>query len=86
LNRPTGSTDQGRSDGGGYRYPPKSAQVNFLCGKNDVRTAIQQFYTPKKTYTPQKKQISGHAPGTDWKDAEPIPENQGQYNCVGSTL
>ena len=37
---------QGRSDGGGYRYlyPPKSAQVNFLWGKNDVRTAIQQFY------------------------------------------
>ena len=35
--------------------PPKSAQVNFLWGKNDVRTAIQQFYTPKKTYTPQNK-------------------------------
>jgi len=30
--------------------PPKSAQVNFLWGKNDARTAIQQFYTP-----PQKK-------------------------------
>jgi len=28
--------------------PPKSAQVNFLWGKNDVRTAIQQFYTPQK--------------------------------------
>ena len=24
-------------------------------GKNDVRTAIQQSYTPKKTYTPQNK-------------------------------
>jgi len=33
-------------------------------GKNDVRTAIQQFYTPppqkKLFYTP--KQISGYAP------------------------
>jgi len=52
---------QGRSDGGGYRYlyppPKKSAQVNFLWGKNDVRTAIQQFYTPpkKKIYTPKNK-------------------------------
>jgi len=35
--------------------PPKSAQVNFLWGKNDVRTAIQQFYTPKNFYTPQNK-------------------------------
>jgi len=43
---------QGRSDGGGYRYlyPPKSAQVNFLWGKNDVRTAIQQFYTPQNKF------------------------------------
>ena len=40
--------------------PPKSALVNFLWGKNDVRTAIQQFYTPKNFYTP--KQISGYAP------------------------
>jgi len=24
--------------------------------------AIQQFYTPKNFYTPQKKQISGYAP------------------------
>ena len=30
--------------------PKKSAQVNFLWGKSDVRTAIRQFYTP-----PQKK-------------------------------
>jgi len=22
---------------------------------------------------------------TDWKDAEPNPENQGQYNCVVSS-
>jgi len=36
--------------------PPKSAQVNFLRGKNDVRTAIQQFYTPpqKKTFIQPK--------------------------------
>jgi len=32
----------------------KLAQVNFLWGKNDVSTAIQQFYTPpnKNFYTP----------------------------------
>ena len=45
--------------------PPKSAQVNFLWGKNDVRTAIQQFYTPpqKKNYFyTLPKQISGYAP------------------------
>jgi len=47
-------------------YTPKSAQVNFLWGKNVARTAIQQFYTPPKKkknlydYTP--KQISGYAP------------------------
>jgi len=54
----------GRSDGGGYRdlYPPKSAKVNFLWGKNDVRTAIQQFYPPPKLLYPPK-QISGYAPG-----------------------
>ena len=48
---------QGRSDGGVYLYlyPPKSAQVNFLWAKNDVRTAIQQFYTPKKVLYPQNK-------------------------------
>jgi len=54
---------QGRSDGGIWVFiPPKSAQVNFLWGKNDVRTAIQQFYTPQKTFIPPK-QISGYAPG-----------------------
>jgi len=53
-------------DIGIYTPPPKkkSAQVNFLWGKNDARTAIQQFYTPpqqkKNFYTP--KQISGYAP------------------------
>ena len=35
--------------------PPKSAQVNFLWGKNDVRTAIQQFYIPQKLLYPQNK-------------------------------
>ena len=63
----TGRYYQGRSDGGyiGIYTPPqkKSAQVNFLWGKNDVRMAIQQFYTPKNVYTPQKKQISDYAPG-----------------------
>jgi len=50
---------QGRSDGGGYRYlyppPPKKkiSRSKLLWGKNDVRTAIQQFYTPQKTYTPK---------------------------------
>ena len=41
----------------GYIPPPKkkSAQVNFLWGKNDIRTAIQHFYTPKNLYTPQNK-------------------------------
>jgi len=29
-------------------------------GKNDVRMAIEQFYTPKKLIPP--KQISGYAP------------------------
>ena len=50
------SDRQGRSDGGGHRdlYPPKSAKVNFLWGKNDVRTAIQQFYRPLKTFIPPK--------------------------------
>jgi len=47
---------QGRSDGGiSVFMPPKSAQVNFLWGKNDVRTAIQQFYTPKKLLYPRPK-------------------------------
>jgi len=45
-------------DIGIYTPLKKSAQVNFLWGKNDVRTAIQQFYTPpppkkKTTYTPK---------------------------------
>jgi len=52
-------TVQGRSDGGIWVYirAPKSVQVNFLWGKNDVRTAIEQFYTPPP---PKKKQFSGY--------------------------
>jgi len=42
--------------------PPKKKKISpskFLWGKNDVRAAIQQFYTPK-TFIPPK-QISGYA-------------------------
>jgi len=50
--------NQGRSDGGIWvyirLYPPKSVQVNFLWGKNDVRTDTEQFYTPQNNfYTPK---------------------------------
>ena len=38
----------------------KSAQVNFLWGKNDVTTAIQQFYAPKKLLYPQNKFLATH--------------------------
>jgi len=45
----------------------KSAQLNFLWGKSDVMTAIQQFYIPKNFYTPSPQKrtnfISGYAPG-----------------------
>ena len=40
-------TKQGRSDGGIYTLP-KSGQVNFLWGNNDVRTVIEHFIPPKK--------------------------------------
>jgi len=45
-------------------YTPKISRSKFLWGKNDVRTAIQQFYTPpKKTFIPPpSKKISGYAP------------------------
>jgi len=49
-------------------YTPKISPSKLLWGKNDVRTATEQFYIPppkKKTYPPKKKQISGYAPG--WK-------------------
>jgi len=29
-------------------YTPKISPSKLLWGKNDVRTAIQQFYTPQK--------------------------------------
>jgi len=65
----TGSQkDQGRSDGGWISVfiPPKSVQVNFLWGKIDVRTAIQQFYTPQKNLYPQNKFMAiGYAPEKD---------------------
>ena len=45
---------QGRSDGGYMGiYTPKISPSKLLWGKNDVRTAIQQFYTPKNFYTPK---------------------------------
>jgi len=56
--------NRGVATGGIWVFiPPKSAQVN-LWGKNDVRTAIQQFYTPKNFYTP-KKQISDYTPDAE---------------------
>jgi len=52
----------------GVYIPPKSVQVNFLCGRNDLRTAIEHAYwsfipSPKNLYPP--KQISGYAPACD---------------------
>jgi len=51
--------NQGRSDGVdiGIYTPPKSAKVNFLWGKNDVRMAIQQFYPPPKTFIPPQNKF-----------------------------
>jgi len=59
----------------GYIYPPqKSVLVNFLWGRNDVRTAIEVklnmriegLYLPKKILypplPPKKEQVSGYAP------------------------
>jgi len=40
-------------DIGIYTPQKKSAQANFLWGKNDIRTAIQQFYTPKTFILPK---------------------------------
>jgi len=69
---------QGRSDGGiSVFIPPKSAQVNFLWGKNDVRTAIQQFYTPQKLIYPPK-QISGYAPDSSIRFWSQKVKTQGQ--------
>ena len=41
----------------GIYTPQKSAKVNFLWGKNDVRTAIQQFYPPPKTFIPPQNKF-----------------------------
>jgi len=43
----------------GIYIPPKSVQVNFLWGRNDVRTAIEhelssiEVLYPQKLYIPQ---------------------------------
>jgi len=39
-----------------YIYPPKSIQVDFLWGKNDVKTLLNmsiKFYTSQQFYTPK---------------------------------
>jgi len=60
------ANNQRRSDGGYIGiYTPKISPSKFLWGKNDVRTAIQQFYNPK-TFIPPKKQISGYAPANNF--------------------
>jgi len=40
----------------GIYTPPKSAKLN-LWGKNDVRTAIQRFYPPPKTFIPPQNKF-----------------------------
>ena len=50
-----------------YTPPKKSAQVNFLWGKNDVRTAIQQFYIPQKLLYPQNKFLATPLLRTRWE-------------------
>ena len=53
---PNFSRNQGRSDGGiSVFIPPKISPSKLLWGKNDVRMAIRQFYTPKNFYTPRNK-------------------------------
>ena len=43
---------KGRSDGGiwGIYTLPKSGQVNFLWGNNDVRTVIEHFIPPQNKF------------------------------------
>jgi len=53
-----------------YLYPPNQPKQT-LWGKNDVRTAIRQFYTPPP---PKKKINSGYA--TDGN----------RFNCEGSAV
>ena len=63
----------------------KLAQVNFLWGKNDVSTVIQQFYIPhpqkKNFYIPQ--QISGYAPAgiINGGFGIPNPQSANVGNC-----
>jgi len=35
---------------------PKSGQVNFLWGNNNVRMVIEHFIPPQKTYIPPRPQ------------------------------
>ena len=74
---------QGRSDGGGYRYlylPPKSAQVNFLWGKMTAERLFNSFIHPQKLLYPPK-QISGYAPVYDIKILYPT-RNPSLYLCL----
>ena len=59
--------------------PPKINQSKLLWGKNDVRTAIQQFYPPPKTFIPSPKQISGYAPGQDLYEGQAIGKYYGRH-------
>jgi len=46
---------------GVYIYIPPKKKISpskFLWSKNDVRTAIRQFYTPKNFYTPENKSLA----------------------------
>ena len=56
--------NQGRSDGGGYRYlyPPKSAQVNFLWGKMTSERLFNSFIHPQKLLYPQNKFLATPLP------------------------
>ena len=60
--------EQGRSDGGGYRYlyPPKSAQVNLLWGKMTSERLFNSFIHPQKLLYPPPKKISGYAPVVEY--------------------
>jgi len=44
---------QGRSDGGIWVYiPPKSVQVDFLWGKNDVKMTVEHEYARLLSFIP----------------------------------
>ena len=69
---------QGRSDGGGYRYlyppPKKTAQVNFLWGKMTSERLFNSFIHPKNFDTPPK-QISGYAPVNQLLSVAAVPQD-----------